>query len=359
MKRFILLFTFVMKVVLGLFSLSLLSCGVPSSSPDPTITPIPNTIRQVRQSYVVERGDVINQVNISGRIVPVTQSDLFFKNNGRIHQIYVKKNAVVKKGDVLADLVGLDVIERDLQLREIGLARAQIIAENARLGLDLFKKTTSPNISGYQEMLKTKENEVKMAELAIEETELILGEFQQAITDSLLLSPLNGTVLSLFIEPGSPVEAYESIGSMANINDLEVGIQSIPEGLINLEIGTEVVISPRKDNSKIFQGTVRQISTNRLNESMAGDQMRINILSDIKENGFELGDLLDVSLILDKSMGTLWLPPSAIRRFEGRSFVVVQDGDIQRRTDVRLGVLSEDKVEILSGLEEGQIVIGQ
>jgi hypothetical protein len=37
--------------------------------------------------------------------------------------------------------------------------------------------------------------------------------------------------------------------------------------------------------------------------------------------------------------------------------VVVQDGQGQRRVDVVLGIQAEDKVEIVSGLEEGQIAI--
>jgi multidrug efflux pump subunit AcrA (membrane-fusion protein) len=53
----------------------------------------------------------------------------------------------------------------------------------------------------------------------------------------------------------------------------------------------------------------------------------------------------------------MWLPPQAIRRFEGRRFVVVQDAEGQRRVDVKVGITSDDRVEILEGLEEGQVVI--
>jgi multidrug efflux pump subunit AcrA (membrane-fusion protein) len=54
----------------------------------------------------------------------------------------------------------------------------------------------------------------------------------------------------------------------------------------------------------------------------------------------------------------LWLPPQAIRTFEGRKFVVVQEGDAQRRVDVKIGVEGEDRVEIVEGLNEGQVVVG-
>jgi len=48
-----------------------------------------------------------------------------------------------------------------------------------------------------------------------------------------------------------------------------------------------------------------------------------------------------------------------VRTFEGRRFVVIKDGDRQRRQDVRLGIVSSERVEILEGLNEGDIVVGQ
>ena len=51
--------------------------------------------------------------------------------------------------------------------------------------------------------------------------------------------------------------------------------------------------------------------------------------------------------------------PAAIRTFEGRKFVVIQENAGQRRVDVKLGIEGEDRVEIASGLTEGQIVVGQ
>mgnify|MGYP003377479888 CR=1 FL=1 len=37
---------------------------------------------------------------------------------------------------------------------------------------------------------------------------------------------------------------------------------------------------------------------------------------------------------------------------------LVQDGDVQRRVDVRIGVEAEDRVEIREGVEEGQTIVG-
>ena len=52
------------------------------------------------------------------------------------------------------------------------------------------------------------------------------------------------------------------------------------------------------------------------------------------------------------------MPPQAIRNFNGRRFAVVQDGDVQRRVDVKIGIQAEDRVEIEEGLQAGQTVVG-
>jgi multidrug efflux pump subunit AcrA (membrane-fusion protein) len=66
-----------------------------------------------------------------------------------------------------------------------------------------------------------------------------------------------------------------------------------------------------------------------------------------------------VNVVLERKDDVLWLPPQAIRTFEGRKFVVVQEeGEAQRRVDVKVGIESEDRVEIEEGLTEGQVVIG-
>jgi hypothetical protein len=72
----------------------------------------------------------------------------------------------------------------------------------------------------------------------------------------------------------------------------------------------------------------------------------------------ELGELATVIILLEQKEDVLWLPPAAIRSFQGRDFVVIREGDVQQRVDVRLGLESEERVEILEGVEEGQIVVG-
>jgi multidrug efflux pump subunit AcrA (membrane-fusion protein) len=73
----------------------------------------------------------------------------------------------------------------------------------------------------------------------------------------------------------------------------------------------------------------------------------------------DVGDVSQVIVTLEHKEGVLWLPPQAVRSFDGRRFVVVQEGVRQRRVDVKVGIVTLDRVEITEGVKEGDIVIGQ
>jgi len=64
-----------------------------------------------------------------------------------------------------------------------------------------------------------------------------------------------------------------------------------------------------------------------------------------------------VRAVLEVKDDVLWLPPLAVRDFGGRRFVVIEENGRQRRVDVTVGIQSADRVEIVSGLEEGQVVL--
>jgi multidrug efflux pump subunit AcrA (membrane-fusion protein) len=67
--------------------------------------------------------------------------------------------------------------------------------------------------------------------------------------------------------------------------------------------------------------------------------------------------MVNVNLILEQKDDVLWLPLQAVREFEGRYFVIARDGDVERRVDVKVGIVDEDRIEIMDGLTEGQVVV--
>jgi multidrug efflux pump subunit AcrA (membrane-fusion protein) len=75
-------------------------------------------------------------------------------------------------------------------------------------------------------------------------------------------------------------------------------------------------------------------------------------------NTYESGDKVTVQLVLASRSDILWLPPDAIRSAGGRTFVIVNSDSGPKRVDVEIGLQTRDMIEIVSGLTEGQVVVG-
>jgi hypothetical protein len=52
--------------------------------------------------------------------------------------------------------------------------------------------------------------------------------------------------------------------------------------------------------------------------------------------------VVKIHIVLGRKDNVLWLPPDAVRAFEGRRFVVVREGDRERRATVRVGIETAD-----------------
>jgi len=74
---------------------------------------------------------------------------------------------------------------------------------------------------------------------------------------------------------------------------------------------------------------------------------------------FEIGSRISISVVVAEREDVVILPEAAVRDFNGRKFVIVQDGALQQRVDVRIGISGDGVVEIAEGLEAGQVVLGQ
>ena len=329
---------------------------------EPTPTPIPTSVVPLKPTYTVQKGEVIDQMKFTGRVSPVLEQELFFSTSGRVRDVYVKQGDKVTNGQVLADLEGIEDLERNLASTQLNVRRAELYLENAQNSLELFKVTTPKWVRGYEYELAMKENEVELANISLEEAKLALKDLEEIVADSQIVAPFNGEVLSFRLSEGRVVEAYQPVAVIGDVSHLEITAELTDQEMNRLAVGMPVSLALYSKPSETVTGKIRKLpypfgggGTDSEDEDKA---TRISLDNSVDGAGFELGDLIAVEVILQHKEDALWIPPQAIRVFEGRRFVVIQDGDLQRRVDVRIGIEGEGRVEILEGLEEGQIVVG-
>ena len=84
----------------------------------------------------VQRGDVVEEVSITGKVVPSKNLDLAFEKGGRVKGIYVSVGKKVSRGTILAELENSDLYADTAQ------KEATLKSEQARL--DELKRGTRP-----------------------------------------------------------------------------------------------------------------------------------------------------------------------------------------------------------------------
>ena len=362
------------------------------SANEPTPTPIPTSVVPVKPTYSVKVGEIMRERTFSGRVAPVIEEALFFRTGGRIRNVYAKRNDLVTAGQIIADLE-IDDLERELTSTQLNLERAQsrlyqaersleFQIRRAQISLDIAMlnlRNLRTEQSDNNIAISVQGKQVELAEIALEQlnegvdpllvndvarAHLQVEKLQSAIADATITAPFDGKLLSVSLTAGRPLNAFDTVVSIADIHELEVKADLISDQMNELAEEMPVEVSLVGRPGEILTGIVRRLpypfGSGGSGEVIDPDKStRITIDQEAEDVGFELGDLVQVRVQLEQKNSVLWLPPQAIRVFDGRRFVVIQDGDIQRRVDVKVGIQTPDRVEIEDGLEEGQVVVGQ
>lgn len=327
-----------------LLVLLLVSCSGQSTRENATPTPIPTPVIPTKPTYKVQRGAVEQKVKFTGRIVPARESELFFGVGGRVDEILVAQGDDVKEGQLLAVL--------ETGNREFDLKRAQAQLDLAVLDYRMTELQTPSYLSTYSLTMAIKAKQVELAQIN-------LDELNKAVADARIVSPMDGRVRSLRISDGAVAEAFKPVITVSDLSVLEVNADVGGETLTRLEEGMPVSILPVVLEGETLEGQVVSLPYPYGSGSRETSDQSVWIISnsDLAQAGYDLGDLVEVVVLIDQSVDALWLPPQAVRTFEGRKFVVVKDDEGQRRVDVRIGLQSEDRVEVLEGVLEGETVL--
>ena len=338
------------------------SSSAKSQQEQATPTPIPTSIVPLKPTYTVEKGEIIDQLQFSGRITPVDEHPLYFQTGGRVRKVYFTDGQTVKTGDVIADLEGIDDLQRQLEGNQLSMRRSQLYYDISKKNFEIFVATTPKWTTAYTATLAIQQDELELAQISLREAELSTMNLEDVVATSQLVSPIDGVLLSLTVSEGRGVEPYKDVAVVANINNLEVSAELTSTDLSRLAEGLTVSAELFGTPGTTVTGFIRRLPYpfGGGGNTKVQDQdpsTRIQLDRSLAEVGWNLGDMIKVTVVLQKKEEVLWLPPQAIRSFEGRKFVVVQDGSMQQRVDVKTGIVSTDRVEMIDGLKEGQIVV--
>jgi len=221
-----------------------------------------------------------------------------------------------------------------------------------------------------QQNIKLKEMQIARLESEVDpqltkdldRAKLAVERLQAQVADTQIVSPIAGKVTSISAYEGRSVDAYKEVFVVADESKYEITAEPLSTQLQELQEGMAATLVLSAYPGKELAAKIIQLPYpygGGGGKPVEEADKLTHLEFDPADLALTAGDLVKVNVVIERKDDVLWLPPAAIRTFSGRNFVVVQDGDVQRRVDVTIGIQSTDRVEIKEGLEEGQIVVGQ
>jgi multidrug efflux pump subunit AcrA (membrane-fusion protein) len=272
--------------------------------------------------------------------------------------------AALQKAEIAVDLARLQgqtlkPAELDRQIAEADLETARKARESHLLEVEALEVQVE---LAKIELERTREYDDDDARTEIRLAELAVARLQDQVEAYRIRALRAGRVMSIAVLPGGEVAAYQPVIVVADPSTLEVVADLARAEVIQLRIDQPAKIELAEYPGRTLSGRVRRLpyvgltGTDYLESVDHSTRIQFDRPRDMR---LEVGDLARATIVLEEARDVLFLPPQALRIYQGRRFAVLVDGDRRTRVDVDLGIESEDRVEIRGGLKEGQVVVVQ
>ena len=317
----------------------------------------------------VQKGDIVEKALAIGRIEPKQEIAVKSKISGILNTVFVEVGDVVKKGQPLLEIkpdpTPLEFAEakRNVEIAGVSLEKAE--NEYGRM-----KKLLQDNLVSEQEY-DSAENEYKQLQLRLNIAQERLALIEEGRTkiadlqvDTVIKSPVEGTVLERRVNEGDPVvplTSYQAGTELLILADMESlifkgTVDEIDVGKLEVGMTAELKIGAIPDE-KIF-GELTKISPKAKQQENA---TLFDVEIEITQRGEKMiraGYSSNADLVINKVENALFIPERLVEFNQDRTYVEVKNakGEIAKR-EVKIGLSDGINVEIQDGLEEGEEVV--
>lgn len=292
----------------------------------------------VVETAIVESGSIAREIELSGVVEPIRTVAVNSQLATTVRSVYAEEGDRVAAGAVLARL-------EDAELTvELEAARAALEAARA----------------AYERAEQLREREViTLPEYERERTALAAAEaatrrLETRVGYATVRSPIAGVVTVKHVEAGDVLGAQTPLFEIADVTTLVVpiGVSELDVG--QLRAGDTVEVSLDALPDRPLRGRIRRVFP------AADPTTRLVPIEVALESGSQArpGYLARVRLRMDAREDVTLVPAGAILTGAGgtESTFVVEEGKAYRR-EVESGLVSAGRVEIVSGLDPGEVVV--
>lgn len=345
---------------------------------------IPVRVATAKPTATAPRG--ASTLDGSGYIVARRQATVSAKITGRVVAVFIEEGQQVAKGFLIARLDDSNVrgvLEQavaQIDHLEASLHAAQVAADDARPIYQRNVRQREAGLISAQDLdvatatYNTTVSNLEVAKRAAAVARASLVIAQQNEDDTLIRAPFAGVVTVKAAQAGeivSPVSAgggftRTGIGTIVDMNSLELDVDVSEQFISRVQAGQPATVTLNAyPESAIAAVVIAVVPT--ADRAKATVKVRIGFLAKdpriLPEMGARVSFLDATPAATDrettKVAPAVIVPTDAVQGSGDHAVVFVLNGDVVRRSPVRLGARVDDGQVILSGLTEGaRVVVG-
>jgi HlyD family secretion protein len=350
------------------------------------------------------RQTLSSSISSNGKVEPIVPYSLRAKFDGFVDQVIAVEGKNVKKGDLLLTLDDRDVRAQldqaraqlatqqdDLRAAESGgrpdqaaklaadvrsaevernlLQRQQdtltkLVAQNAATGQEVEKNRAAlehadAELDQARKAKQEFEHQVSLARerlgLLVEHSRALVNDLQYKEDSARVVAPASGTLYSLPVHARDFVHTGDLLADIADLSQVRVRAYIDEPELGQLKPGQTVVVTwdalpgqTWSGKTEILPRQVVALGTRNVGE----------LLCTIANQGMELipNTTVDVRIEINERADALAVPRGAVQVDGTHRYVYRFDGSRLRRTEIRVGLSNATQFEVLSGINEGDVL---
>lgn len=177
----------------------------------------------------------------------------------------------------------------------------------------------------------------------------------------LVTAPVNGTILHRHIEPGAFVQPGQMLMEIGDLDKLYVKTDLLAREMAGVQEGMPVRVIHRDLGTDPATGTIRKVyptafskvSELGIEQRRVQVEIQVNQVDPLWRPGYEV----DVEVIKDTRENTLTVPERTVFWTEDKEHVFVWLNGEAALREVTTGLTAQNRIEILTGLDEGDEVL--
>ncbi len=308
----------------------------------------------------VARGDITSVVKATGVIRAVVGAEVRVGStaSGVVRKLRVRVGDRVEKGQLLAELDTDELAARRDQTAA-ALASSRAAARYAAAELERKRALAMQEVVSWSD-LDLAERTFAVARAEEEEARANLDLARTQLAHARIRAPIRGVVASVATQQGETVAASFAAPTFVTIVDLdrlEAWAYVDETDIGRIRSGQEARFSVDTYRDREFDGRVADIHPKAEIRDNVVNYVAVVSFASPPDATLRPEMTASVRVVTERRAGVLTVPRRAVRREQGRSFVLVPDGDRLERRWVTTGGHDESRWEIVDGLREGESVL--